>query len=75
MTDERPPDSRIPSIGVIALAAFLLCLPFLGSLPFMDPDEAFYPATAAESMESGDALDLRLNGQPRWVKPPGQYAL
>jgi 4-amino-4-deoxy-L-arabinose transferase-like glycosyltransferase len=59
---------------VVAAAVFLLGLPFLGALPLFDPDEGFYPAAAAESLDSGHPLDIRLNGGPRWQKPAGCYA-
>ncbi len=61
---------------LLAAAAFLLlALPGLGTLPLYDPDEAYYPATARESLEAGNPLDLRLNGGPRWEKPPLAYGL
>ena len=59
----------------MALAAALLCLPFLGAYPLFDPDEGYYPAAAAESLREGHPLDLTLNGEPRWNKPPLSYAL
>ena len=59
----------------VALATALLALPFLGSLPLFDPDEGYYPATAAESLAHGHPFDLTLNGEPRWNKPPLSYAL
>ncbi len=59
----------------VALASALLCLPFLGSFPLFDPDEGYYPAAAAESLREGHPLDLTLNGEPRWNKPPLSYAL
>lgn len=60
---------------LVALGMALLALPFLGSLPLFDPDEGFYPAAAAESLRHGHPLDLTLNGEPRWNKPPLSYAL
>jgi 4-amino-4-deoxy-L-arabinose transferase-like glycosyltransferase len=59
----------------VALATAVLCLPFLGTLPLFDPDEGYYPAAAAESLAHGHPLDLTLNGEPRWNKPPLSYAL
>lgn len=38
-------------------------------MPLFDPDEGYYPATAVESVDSGDYWDLRFNGAPRWDKP------
>jgi hypothetical protein len=67
-------DYRRVVLGV-ALATALACLPLLGAYPLFDPDEAYYPATASESMAAGSPLDLRLDGEPRWNKPPLSYAL
>jgi 4-amino-4-deoxy-L-arabinose transferase-like glycosyltransferase len=63
------------AVLAVAVLSALLCLPFLGRLPLFDPDEGYYPAAAAESMASGHPLDLRLDGEPRWNKPPLSYAL
>ena len=43
--------------------------------PLFDPDEGYYPATAAESVDAGSAWDPRFNGEPRWDKPILTYAL
>ena len=59
----------------VALAAALLCLPFLNSYPLFDPDEGYYAATAAASVDAGSPLDLVLDGGPRWNKPPLSYGL
>jgi 4-amino-4-deoxy-L-arabinose transferase-like glycosyltransferase len=65
---------RLCTLGV-AVAALLLFLVHLGTLPLFDPDEGYYAAAAAESVDAGSPLDLRLNGEPRWNKPPLAYAL
>ncbi|HEX5070834.1 MAG TPA: glycosyltransferase family 39 protein [Vicinamibacterales bacterium] len=44
-------------------------------LPLFDPDEGYYPATAAESLDRGPWWDLRFNGDARWEKPILAYAL
>ncbi len=59
----------------VVLAFVLLCLPGLGIHALFDPDEGYYPAAAAESLRHGHPLDLTLNEQPRWNKPPLAYAL
>jgi len=59
----------------IALGAALIALAFLGSYPLFDPDEGFYAASAAESVDAGSPLDLVLDGAPRWNKPPLAYGL
>jgi len=54
--------------GIVLLLALLaaICAPLS---PLFDPDEGYYPATAAETLRSGTYWDLRLNGEPRWEKP------
>lgn len=56
----------------MSLLQLCLTAPFA---PLFDPDEGYYPATAAESVASGSAWDPRLNGEPRWDKPILPYAL
>ena len=56
---------------VLALAAFATA----PIAPLLDPDEGYYPATAAESLRAGDFWDLRFNDAPRWDKPVLSYAL
>jgi hypothetical protein len=58
-----------------AVSLLLLCLLTAPLAPLFDPDEGYYPATAAESVASGSAWDPRLNGEPRWDKPILPYAL
>lgn len=43
--------------------------------PLFDPDEGYYPATAAESVDAGRPWDPQFNGAPRWDKPILTYAL
>lgn len=62
---------------VLGIAAFFgllaaLCAPLA---PLFDPDEGYYPATAAETLRSGSFWDLRFNDAPRWDKPILSYAL
>ncbi len=62
----------------VVLAALGLVLAALGTasaVPLFDPDEGYYPATAAESVDSGAWWDLRFNGNARWEKPVLAYAL
>jgi 4-amino-4-deoxy-L-arabinose transferase-like glycosyltransferase len=54
----------------VLLAA--ICAPMA---PLFDPDEGYYPATAAETLRAGPFWDLRFNGSPRWDKPILSYAL
>lgn len=63
--------------GVALAAALLLSSSLLTAplLPLFDPDEGYYPATAAESVDAGRAWDPHFNGEPRWDKPILTYAL
>jgi 4-amino-4-deoxy-L-arabinose transferase-like glycosyltransferase len=58
-------------------AALLVCAASstASRLPLFDPDEGYYPATAAESVDQGRWWDLRFNGEPRWEKPILAYGL
>jgi 4-amino-4-deoxy-L-arabinose transferase-like glycosyltransferase len=60
---------------VAALGLVVASLATASRIPLFDPDEGFYPATAAESVASGDWWDLRFNGEARWDKPVLAYAL
>jgi 4-amino-4-deoxy-L-arabinose transferase-like glycosyltransferase/ketosteroid isomerase-like protein len=60
-------------IGIAFILALLaiVCAPLV---PIFDPDEGYYPATAAETLRSGTFWDLRFNDAPRWDKPLLCYA-
>jgi 4-amino-4-deoxy-L-arabinose transferase-like glycosyltransferase len=65
--------SRLAALSAtILFLAALLTAPFF---PLIDPDEGYYPATAAESVDAGRGWDLQFNGKPRWDKPVLAYAL
>lgn len=70
---------RVTSFRSVALFAalglFVAALATASRIPLFDPDEGFYPATAAESVAAGSWWDLRFNGEPRWDKPILAYAL
>jgi 4-amino-4-deoxy-L-arabinose transferase-like glycosyltransferase len=57
-----------------AAALAVTCLSTAWLAPLFDPDEGYYPATAAESVDAGCAWDPRFNGAPRWDKPIFTYA-
>jgi 4-amino-4-deoxy-L-arabinose transferase-like glycosyltransferase len=66
------------AVPLLAIAAVgLVCVALLTStlVPLFDPDEGYYPATAAESLDAGAWWDLRFNAAPRWDKPVLAYAL
>jgi 4-amino-4-deoxy-L-arabinose transferase-like glycosyltransferase len=58
-----------PAAGALLLAAALLYLPLLGSLPLIDVDEGAFSEATREMLASGDWLSTTLNGQPRFDKP------
>jgi 4-amino-4-deoxy-L-arabinose transferase-like glycosyltransferase len=64
-------------VAVWLIAGWLFSLAMITAplAPLFDPDEGYYPATAAESLASGQAWDPRFNGAPRWDKPVLTYAL
>ena len=63
------------SIAFIALAVSLLAGASAPLAPLFDPDEGYYPATAAETLRGGTFWDLSFNGEPRWDKPFLSYGL
>ena len=69
------PTSAKSSIALIALAVSLLAGASAPLAPLFDPDEGYYPATAAETLRGGTFWDLSFNGEPRWEKPVLSYAL
>ncbi|WP_287127844.1 glycosyltransferase family 39 protein, partial [Candidatus Cyanaurora vandensis] len=54
----------------LSLVAVLAYLPFLGSVPLLDWDELIYAEAAREMVESGNFLQVYVNYQPFWEKPP-----
>jgi 4-amino-4-deoxy-L-arabinose transferase-like glycosyltransferase len=66
--------ARVPVIGAALLVA-ATTLSTVWVTPLFDPDEGYYPATAAESVDDGAGWDLHFNGEPRWDKPVLTYAL
>lgn len=64
-----------PTVIAAAAALFVSALITASAVPLFDPDEGYYPATAAESIDAGSGWDLHFNGAPRWDKPLLAYAL
>jgi 4-amino-4-deoxy-L-arabinose transferase-like glycosyltransferase len=62
-------------VGATAGVLFLACVATSPFVPFFDPDEAYYPATAQETLATKAFWDLHLDGHPRWDKPILTYAL
>src|SRR5690606_39881609 len=56
-----------------ALLALIAGLPSLMLLPPLDRDESRFALATAQMLESGDFVDIRFQGDPRWKKPIGIY--
>ena len=74
LVDHRVISSRAAAL-LAAVGLLVVVLATANRVPLFDPDEGFYPATAAESVASGAWWDLRFNGEARWDKPVLAYAL
>lgn len=55
---------------LIAAAAALLFVPFLGGVHLFDWDEINFAEAAREMIVTGDYLTVQINYQPFWEKPP-----
>lgn len=55
---------------IIAAAALLLFLPFLGSVHLFDWDEINFAEAAREMILTGDYSRVQINFKPFWEKPP-----
>ena len=60
---------------LLAAAALLWLLPGFFSLPPIDRDEARFAQATRQMMASGDLVDIRFQGAPRYRKPIGIYWL
>jgi len=68
----RKPDtnSSVQYNLIIAVAAALLFIPFLGCVHLFDWDEINFAESAREMISSGDYLTVQINYVPFWEKPP-----
>ena len=55
---------------IIIIAGCLLFLPGLGSVHLFDWDEINFAESAREMLVSGNYLDVQINFEPFWEKPP-----
>ncbi len=55
---------------LIAIAALLLFVPFLGAVHLFDWDEINFAECAREMLVTGDYFSVKINFQPFWEKPP-----
>lgn len=60
------------ALTVLCLAVYL---PGLTALPPLDRDEARFGQATTQMLESGDFIDIRFQGTPRYKKPAGIYWL
>jgi len=58
------------AFGVIALSYIILFIPFLGDVYLFDWDEINFAEAAREMLVTGDWLNVRINYEPFWEKPP-----
>jgi 4-amino-4-deoxy-L-arabinose transferase-like glycosyltransferase len=70
----RPPRAATGYL-LILLCALVLWLPGFASLPAIDRDEARFAQATKQMLESGDFVDIRFQGEPRYKKPVGIYWL
>jgi 4-amino-4-deoxy-L-arabinose transferase-like glycosyltransferase len=55
---------------LIAIAALMLFIPFLGAVHLFDWDEINFAECAREMLASGDYFSVKINYRPFWEKPP-----
>ncbi|OFY82746.1 MAG: hypothetical protein A3F72_19960 [Bacteroidetes bacterium RIFCSPLOWO2_12_FULL_35_15] len=55
---------------LIATAALVLFVPFLGAVHLFDWDEINFAECAREMIATGDYFSVKINFQPFWEKPP-----
>lgn len=67
--DMRVQTSLYINVGIVAVAAFLF-IPFIGTVPLFDWDEANFAESAREMLVSGDYFTVQINFQTFWEKPP-----
>lgn len=63
-------DSKYISYLLIALVGVVLYVPFLGSVHLFDWDEINFAESAREMLVSGNYLDVQINFEVFWEKPP-----
>ncbi len=66
-----------PYAATLALVALccVLYLPGIASLPVTDRDEARFAQATKQMLETGNYVDIRFQGEPRYKKPIGIYWL
>lgn len=62
--------NNLPTQALIFIVALLLFIPFLGKVHLFDWDEINFAESAREMLETGDYLNVQINYQSFWEKPP-----
>lgn len=61
---------RVPWAWILALAAIWLYIPFIGGVSLFDWDEINFAEISREMIMTGDYLNIKVNYQPFFEKPP-----
>lgn len=61
---------QLPKYAIVALAACLLFMPFLGQVHLFDWDEINFAECAREMIVSKDYMLVQIDFKPFWEKPP-----
>jgi 4-amino-4-deoxy-L-arabinose transferase-like glycosyltransferase len=61
---------RIPWVWILAAAAALLYIPFIGGVALFDWDEINFAEISREMITTGDYLNIQVNYKPFFEKPP-----
>jgi 4-amino-4-deoxy-L-arabinose transferase-like glycosyltransferase len=64
----------LPYLALLLLSAVLF-IPGQASLPPLDRDESRYAQATTQMLETGNFLDIRFQGEPRYLQPAGIYWL
>jgi 4-amino-4-deoxy-L-arabinose transferase-like glycosyltransferase len=75
MTDTLPAFVRSRPLAVLLVICVLAWLPGFFTLPPLDRDESRFAQATKQMLESGDFVDIKLGGVPRYEKPVGIYWL
>ena len=61
---------RTPWVWLLAIAGALLYIPFIGGVHLFDWDEINFAEISREMIQTGDYLNIQVNYQPFFEKPP-----
>lgn len=64
-----------PGVWASLAIMAILVLPGFFTLPPVDRDEVLFAQSSAQMLQSGDFVDIRFAGEPRYKKPVGIYWL